>query len=79
MNVCKMNAKRKAFVVAARQTFGPDKSTITGPEIYAVLEDNSGMTFPQWVVGSDFRTDNRGMFHLHPENGRFLVVKEVPV
>ena len=50
MNVCKMNAKRKAFVVAARQTFGPDKSTITRPEIYAVLEDNSGMTFP-WKAG----------------------------
>ena len=79
MNVCKMNAKRKAFVVAARQTFGPDKSTITRPEIYAVLEDNSGMTFPQWVVGSDFRTDKRGMYHLPAENGRFLVGKEVKV
>jgi cobaltochelatase CobS len=79
MNVCKMNAKRKAFVVAARQTFGPDKSTITRPEIYAVLEDNSGMTFPQWVVGTDFRTDNRGLYHLPNESGRYLLGKDVPV
>ena len=79
MNVCKMNAKRKAFVVAARQTFGPEKSTITRPEIYAVLEDNSGMTFPQWVVGTDFRTDKRGTYHLPNENGRYLLGKEVKV
>ena len=79
MNVCKMNAKRKAFVVAARQTFGPEKSTITRPEIYAVLEDNSGMTFPQWVVGTDFRTDKRGTYHLPNENGRYLLDKEVKV
>ena len=79
MNVCKMNAKRKAFVGAARQTFGPEKSTITRPEIYAVLEDNSGMTFPQWVVGTDFRTDKRGTYHLPNENGRYLLGKEVKV
>ena len=37
------------------------------------------MTFPQWVVGSDFRTDKRGTYHLPAENGRFQVSKEVKV
>ena len=70
MKVCKMNSKRKAFVVAALGTFGVDKITITRPEIQAVLEENPNLTFPQWVVGIDFRTDKRGTYHLPNENGR---------
>ena len=79
MKVCKMNAKRKAFVIAALEVFGVDKDTITRPEIYAVLEDNPGMTFPQWVVGAEFRTDERGVYHLPNENGRYLLGKDVKV
>jgi hypothetical protein len=71
MKVVKMNAKRTAFVVAARTLFGESKDTVTRPEIYAVLEDNEGMTFPQWVVGRQFRTETRGTYHLPLENGRF--------
>ena len=79
MKVCKMNSKRKAFVVAALEVFGVNTDTITRPEIYAVLEDNPGMTFPQWVVGSEFRTDERGVYHLPNENGRYQLGKEVKV
>jgi len=79
MKVCKMNAKRKAFVVAALEVFGVNTDTITRPEIYAVLEDNPGMTFPQWVVGAEFRTDERGVYHLPNENGRYQLGKEVKV
>ena len=71
MKVVKMNTKRIAFVVAARTLFGESKDSITRPEIYAVLEENEGMTFPQWVVGQQFRTESRGTYHLPLENGRF--------
>jgi len=79
MKVCKMNSKRKAFVIAALGTFGVDKITITRPEIQAVLEENPNLTFPQWVVGTDFRTDKRGVYHLPNENGRYLLGKDVKV
>ena len=77
MKVVKMNDKRIAFVVAARNLFGESKSTINRPEIYAVLEENEGMTFPQWVVGQQFRTQYRGMYHLPLENGRFDMIDPV--
>jgi hypothetical protein len=74
MKVVKMNAKRIAFVNAARMLFGESKDSITRPEIQAVLEENEGMTFPQWVVGQQFRTETRGMYHLPLENGRFDLI-----
>ena len=74
-----MKTKRKAFVVAALEVFGVDKDTITRPEIQAVLEENPNLTFPQWVVGTDFRTDKRGVYHLPNENGRYLLGKDVKV
>ena len=74
MKVVKMNAKRIAFVNAARVLFGESYMTITRPEIYAVLEENEGMTFPQWVVGREFRTQYRGTYHLPLENGRFDMI-----
>lgn len=77
MKVVKMNAKRVAFVVAARVMFGESYMTITRPEIHAIMEDNEGMTFPQWVVGSEFRTNTRGMYHLPLENGRFDLIDPV--
>ena len=79
MKVCKMNTKRKAFVVAALEVFGVDKDTITRAEIQAVLEDHPNLTFPQWVVGQDFRTDIRGVYHLPNENGRYLLGKDVKI
>ncbi len=74
MKVVKMNAKRIAFVNATRMLFGESKDSITRPEIQAVLEENEGMTFPQWVVGQQFRTETRGMYHLPLENGRFDLI-----
>ena len=74
MKVVKMNDKRIAFVVAARNLFGESKSTINRPEIYAVLEENEGMTFPQWIVGQQFRTEARGTYHVPLENGRFDLI-----
>ena len=71
MKVCKMNAKRTDFTVAAREVLGADKVTITRPEIALVMDENSDLTFPQWVVGPDFRTDDRGVYHLPDEKGRY--------
>ena len=71
MKVCKMNTKRAEFVVAAREVLGADKVTITRPEIALVMDENSDLTFPQWVVGPDFRTDDRGVYHLPDEKGRY--------
>ena len=78
MKVCKMNAKRTHFVVAAREVLGADKVTITRPEIGVVLDEISTLTFPQWVVGSDFRTEDRGVYHLPDAKGKYDS-KEVPV
>ena len=78
MKVCKMNAKRTHFVECARQVLGSDKITITRPEIGVVLDEISTLTFPQWVVGSDFRTEDRGVYHLPDEKGKYDN-KEVPV
>ena len=66
-----MNTKRAEFVVAAREVLGADKVTITRPEIALVMDENSDLTFPQWVVGPDFRTDDRGVYHLPDEKGRY--------
>ena len=71
MKVCKMNAKRTHFVECARQVLGADKITITRPEIAVVMDEISTVTFPQWVVGPDFRTDDRGVYHLPDEKGRY--------
>ena len=71
MKVCKMNTKRADFAVAAREVLGADKVTITRPEIALVMDENSDLTFPQWVVGPDFRTDDRGVYHLPDEKGRY--------
>ena len=71
MKVCKMNAKRTHFVVCAREVLGVDKVTITRPEITLVLDEISSLTFPQWVVGPEFRTDDRGVYHLPDEKGRY--------
>ena len=71
MKVCKMNSKRADFAVAAREVLGADKVTITRPEIALVMDENSDLTFPQWVVGPDFRTDDRGVYHLPDEKGRY--------
>ena len=79
MKVCKMNAKRKAFVIAALEVFGVDKDTITRPEILAVMEENPKLSFPHWVTGEDFRAEKRGVYHLPNENGRYLLGKDVPV
>ena len=78
MKVCKMNAKRTHFVVAAREVLGADKVTITRPEIGVVLDEISTLTFPQWVVGSEFRTEDRGVYHLPDAKGKYDS-KEVPV
>ena len=67
MKVCKMNAKRKAFVIAALEVFGVDKDTITRPEILVVMEENPKLSFsslgkqerifvPRSVVSITFRT-----------------------
>jgi hypothetical protein len=77
VKVVKMNDKRIAFVGAARNLFGESYMTITRPEIHAILEENEGMTFPQWVVGQQFRTKTRGMYHLPLENGRFDLIDPV--
>ena len=74
-----MNAKRKAFVIAALEVFGVDKDTITRPEILAVMEENPKLSFPHWVTGEDFRAEKRGVYHLPNENGRYLLGKDVPV
>ena len=71
MKVCKMNAKRKAFVVAARKVLGADKVTHHPTGDWGCLDEISKLTFPQWVVGSDFRTEDRGVYHLPDENGRY--------
>ena len=78
MKVCKMNAKRTHFVECARQVLGADKITITRPEIAVVMDEISTVTFPQWVVGSDFRTEDRGVYHLPDAKGKYDS-KEVPV
>ena len=79
MKVCKMNTKRKAFVIAALEVFGVDKDTITRPEILAVMEENPKLLFPHWVTGEDFRAEKRGVYHLPNENGRYLLGKDVKV
>ena len=76
MKVCKMNAKRTNFVIAARALLGEHKSEITRPEIYAVLEENESMMFPQWVVGREFRTEVRGVYYLPSAVGRYETLEE---
>ena len=76
MKVCKMNAKRTNFVIAARALLGEHKSEITRPEIYAVLEENESMMFPQWVVGREFRTEVRGVYYLPSAEGRYETMEE---
>ena len=66
--VIKMTPKRVAFVQAARETLGESTNLVDRADILSVVEE-SGMSYPQWLVKGDTLKKSRGLFHLPNDRG----------
>ena len=66
--VIKMTPKRVAFVQAAREILGESTNLVDRADILSVVEE-SGMSYPQWLVKGDTLKKARGLFHLPNDRG----------
>jgi len=66
--VIKMTPKRVAFVQAARESLGESTNLVDRADILSVVEE-SGMSYPQWLVKGDTLKKSRGLFHLPNDRG----------
>ena len=66
--VIKMTPKRVAFVQAAREILGESTNLVDRADILSVVEE-SGMSYPQWLVKGDTLKKSRGLFHLPNDRG----------
>ena len=74
--VIKMTPKRVAFVQAARETLGESTNLVDRADILTVVEE-SGMSYPQWLVKGDTLKKSRGLFHLPNDRGEIGEVMTV--
>ena len=74
--VIKMTPKRVAFVQAARETLGESTNLVDRADILSVVEE-SGMSYPQWLVKGDTLKKSRGLFHLPNDRGEIGEVMTV--
>ena len=78
MKICKMNDKKVAFVEAAREMLGADRTSINRAEINAVLVEY-GLPNCSWLKSSKMRKV-RGEYFLPTVDGQYdKSSKEVPV
>ena len=78
MQICKMNNKKVAFVEAAREMLGADRTSINRAEINAVLAEY-GLPNCSWLKSSKMRKV-RGEYFLPTVDGQYdASSKEVPV
>ena len=78
MKICKMNDKKVAFVEAAREMLGADRTSINRAEINAVLAEY-GLPNCSWLKSSKMRKV-RGEYFLPTVDGQYdKSSKEVPV
>ena len=75
--VVTMNAKRIAFVEAAREILGESTNLVDRADIQNVV-DESGLSYPQWITksGSGLKK-SRGLFHLPNDRGEISEVMTV--
>ena len=71
-----MTPKRVAFVQAARETLGESTNLMDRADILTVVEE-SGMSYPQWLVKGDTLKKSRGLFHLPNDRGEIGEVMTV--
>ena len=71
-----MTPKRVAFVQAARETLGESTNLVDRADILSVVEE-SGMSYPQWLVKGDTLKKSRGLFHLPNDRGEIGEVATV--
>ena len=74
--VIKMTPKRVAFVQAARESLGESTNLVDRADILSVVEE-SGMSYPQWLVKGDTLKKSRGLFHLPNDRGEIGEVATV--
>ena len=74
--VIKMTPKRVAFVQAAREILGESTNLMDRADILTVVEE-SGMSYPQWLVKGDTLKKSRGLFHLPNDRGEIGEVMTV--
>ena len=74
--VIKMTPKRVAFVQAARESLGESTNLVDRADILSVVEE-SGMSYPQWLVKGDTLKKSRGLFHLPNDRGEIGEVMTV--
>ena len=74
--VIKMTPKRVAFVQAAREILGESTNLVDRADILTVVEE-SGMSYPQWLVKGDTLKKSRGLFHLPNDRGEIGEVMTV--
>ena len=74
--VIKMTPKRVAFVQAAREILGESTNLVDRADILSVVEE-SGMSYPQWLVKGDTLKKSRGLFHLPNDRGEIGEVMTV--
>ena len=68
--VINMTSKRVAFVQAAREFLGESTDLVDRADILHVVEE-SGITYPQWLVKGDTLKKSRGLFYLPKEDGTY--------
>ena len=68
MQICKMNDKKVAFVKAAREMLGEDRTSVNRAEINAVLAEY-GLPNCSWLKASKMRK-TRGEYWLHTVEGK---------
>ena len=71
-----MTPKRVAFVQAARESLGESTNLVDRADILSVVEE-SGMSYPQWLVKGDTSKKSRGLFHLPNDRGEIGEVMTV--
>ena len=74
--VIKMTPKRVAFCQAAREILGESTNLVDRADILTVVEE-SGMSYPQWLVKGDTLKKSRGLFHLPNDRGEIGEVMTV--
>ena len=74
--VIEMTPKRVAFVQAARESLGESTNLVDRADILSVVEE-SGMSYPQWLVKGDTLKKSRGLFHLPNDRGEIGEVATV--
>ena len=74
--VIKMTPKRVGFVQAARESLGESTNLVDRADILSVVEE-SGMSYPQWLVKGDTLKKSRGLFHLPNDRGEIGEVATV--